>query len=540
MLGSGTFMRASLRFAPLAALLIACGQHVGSTDGGDAANTSDVVLRDVSDDVQGTNLPNGSECNSDMQCESHICVLSPDLVPGCAAPCAVDDDCVGQATGAFCAVDRSASGGRLVCAAIEGGTSGFEGDICNADRDCVSDLCVAHVCREGCSADDQCTAGSHCVTQDINGGAVRVCGHAPITGPTVEDYTVVSGSQFVDRGGNKFFVVPDDAVSLTFITRDMEGSNLYASVPSLVAPDSTPWIDSASWNGVADQPVREILGAYQINSALAPSSDTLAIQPGQYSVVFTLFNDTQAGTRVQSRNTQGIVRVKRAPGGMLPATGTLHMRIFFVGVPGINASTAPSNTALRRAVQGMQTIYAQVGIDVVVDGYADISGTDASTFSVIDTQDEFDQLLTRTSSSSGDVLNLLFVRSISMNAGLEGAIGVAGDIVGPPGIHGTIHSGVVVGWESTMGFGGPAVTAQTMSHECGHYLGLWHTQESQPGCTNMLAAGCSPYHGVDPISDTPSGRASEPYLMNWFTSDGTNGDLSPGEGIVMRSSALVQ
>jgi hypothetical protein len=225
---------------------------------------------------------------------------------------------------------------------------------------------------------------------------------------------------------------------------------------------------------------------------------------------------------------------------MLPSSGTLHMRFFFVGVSGVSAAGAPSNTALQRAIRGMQTIYQQVGIDVVVDGYADITGTDASTYSVIDTEDEFEQLLTRSASSTGDVLNLFFVRSVSMSAGLEGAIGVAGDIVGPPGIHGTIHSGVVVGWESTMGFGGPDVTAQTMAHECGHYLGLWHTQESQPGCTGMLGSGCSPFCGVDPNTDTPSGRASEPYLRNWYTSDGSNTTLSSGEGIVMRSNPLVQ
>ncbi|MEI8258012.1 MAG: hypothetical protein WCJ30_20235, partial [Deltaproteobacteria bacterium] len=454
----------------------------------------------------------------------------------CAAACRTDDDCAGAGIGVFCAVDRAPGGARLACSAVPS-AGGFEGDPCTTDRECVSDLCLSHVCHEGCTADAQCAMGSRCLPQTIAGGTVTVCGYAPITGVTVEDYTVFNESQAVDRGAQRMFVVPDDMVSITFVAQDMVGSDLYAAIPQLIAPDGTSWIDSATWNGIADQPVREWFGERQVNSALAPSSDTLRVQSGQYSVGYTLFNDST--THVSMRQTRGLVRVKRAPGGVLPATGTLHMRIFLVGLAGLNAGNAGSNATLQNALRTMGTIYAQVGINVVVDGYADVSGTDASTYSVIDSEAELEQLLTRSASSTGDVLNLFFVRSVSMSAGLEGAIGVAGDIVGPPGIHGTIHSGVVVGWESTAGFGA-AVTAQTMSHECAHYLGLWHPQESQTGCTTVLAATCSPFRGVDPITDTPSGRGANPYLMNWFTSNGSNIDLSPGEGIVMRSYPIVR
>ncbi len=535
-------MRSPIALACFAGFLFACG---GSTvvlhDGGDAgggqeggADTGGGV--DVPNDVVGTDLPNGSPCVVDRQCASHLCVVGPDLTAGCAAPCHTDDDCSGAGIGVFCAVDRAPGGARLACAAVPNAGS-FEGDPCTTDRECVSDLCLAHVCHEGCTADTQCASGSRCLPQTIAGGTVTMCGYAPITGVTVEDYTVFSESQAVDRGAQRPFVVPDDVVSITFVAQDMVGSELFAAIPTLIAPDGTSWVDSASWDGITDQPVREWLGEQQINSALAPSSDTLRVQSGQYTVGYTLFNDST--THVSMRQTRGLVRVKRAPGGVLPATGTLHMRIFLVGLSGLNAGGAPTNGTLQGALRGMRSIYSQVGIDVVVDGYADVTGTDASTFAVIDSQAELNQLLTRSASSTGDVLNLFFVRSVSMSAGLEGAIGVAGDIVGPPGIHGTIHSGVVVGWESTAGFGA-AVTAQTMSHECAHYLGLWHPQESQPGCTTMLTATCSPFHGVDPITDTPFGRRADTYLMNWYTSDGSNTDLSPGEGIVMRSYPIVR
>lgn len=533
-------MRSPIALAGLAGFLCACGSTVAGSEAGDVRDGGPRDDRgggvDVPLDVVGVDLPLGSPCVVDRQCASHVCVVSAELTAGCAAPCRTDDDCTGMGVGVYCAVDRAPGGARLACAAVPSAGS-FEGDPCASDGACVSDLCLSHACHEGCTADAQCAAGSRCLPQTIAGGTVTVCGYAPISGVTVEDYTVFSESQSVDHGVQRPFVVPDDMVSITFVVQDLAGTELYAAIPTLIAPDGTSWVDSNTWNGITDQPVREWFGEQQINSALAPSSDTLRVQQGQYTVGYALFNGTT--THVSMRQTRGLVRVKRAPGGVLPATGVLHLRIFLVGLSGLDASNAASNGTLQSALRGMRAIYAQVGLDVVVEGYADITGADASTYSVIDSQAELDQLLTHSASSTGDVLNLFLVRSVSMSAGLEGAIGVAGDIVGPPGIHGTIHSGVVVGWESTAGFGA-AVTAQTMAHECGHYLGLWHPQESQPGCVTALAATCSPFHAVDPIADTPFGSRADPYLMNWFTADGSNTDLSPGEGVVMRSFPIVR
>jgi hypothetical protein len=98
---------------------------------------------------------------------------------------------------------------------------------------------------------------------------------------------------------------------------------------------------------------------------------------------------------------------------------------------------------------------------------------------------------------------------------------------------------VVVGWNSTQVGGGLDLLAQTMAHEAGHYLGLWHVQESQPPCSSLSQTGCSAFGSVDPITDTPTGNAGTSYLMFWQT-DGSNTTVSRGEGIVMRSSVLVQ
>ena len=61
-----------------------------------------------------------------------------------------------------------------------------------------------------------------------------------------------------------------------------------------------------------------------------------------------------------------------------------------------------------------------------------------------------------------------------------GLLGKAGGIPGPPLLHGTWHSGVAVSlvdyydYEPNIGI---PVTAETMAHELGHQLGLFHTSE---------------------------------------------------------------
>jgi hypothetical protein len=291
-----------------------------------------------------------------------------------------------------------------------------------------------------------------------------------------------------------------------------------------------------------DQPVRELMGIPQINTALAPSSDTLRMQPGRYTAFFYVANPTGATMPVRTRRMRATVRIKRAPMGVF-ASGTLHLRVHVVGAPGgLTAATAPTSARLRNALANMNTALGAVGVRVVVDGYAEIVGAAGMQLGTIDSRAELGQLLaTSTPAAGNDVLNLYVIHGIAPSSGLENAIGVAGDIVGPVGIHGTTRSGVVVAWDTTGGGGGRDLLAQVMAHECAHYLGLWHTRESRPGCTSVGQMNCSPFNGVDPIADTPTDEpTSRGYLMHWSTADGTNFRLSPGQGTVLRASVLVR
>jgi hypothetical protein len=212
--------------------------------------------------------------------------------------------------------------------------------------------------------------------------------------------------------------------------------------------------------------------------------------------------------------------------------------VWLVGLPGLTATNAPSNVRLQAALTRMRQIYAaaNVGLDVV--GYQDFPAALAARYAVIDSRAELQELFARTAGAVGPVLNLMLVRGISSSAGLENAIGIAGAIAGPAGLHGTVASGVVAGWETTLGR--VDLLPQTLAHECGHYLGLWHTRESQAACATPSQMMCSPFGGVDPITDTPTDASAANYLMYWQASNGGNVAISPGQSVVMRGHPLVQ
>jgi hypothetical protein len=137
----------------------------------------------------------------------------------------------------------------------------------------------------------------------------------------------------------------------------------------------------------------------------------------------------------------------------------------------------------------MQSIYAQVGVQLGDLTYIDITGPDATRFTDLNESD-----LGALMQLSGDpgahdgAINIFFVHSI-FGASLPGFI-ILGESAGIPGvpIRGTSGSGLAVTMADFPN--GLDTIAYTMAHETGHWLGLFHTTEAQ---------GTS----FDPLPDTP-------------------------------------
>lgn len=479
----------------------------------------------------------GALCSSDAECETGLlCALDANITHVCTTPCTTDAECA--ASGSRCAIDRGAGGApRALCGVVDPG-SAVEGEPCARDNECGSNYCANNICRLFCNADTQCATGARCLAAPGLTG-VRACGFEPVTAPRVDEFAIFEGSAGVDRPTERAFELSPDAVSWSMWVQDLAGRELFAGIVRVTAPDGTDWIDSTTWTIVRDQPIRDILATQQINSVLAPSSDTLRLQPGRYSYFAGLFNDR--GTSVTSRRMRIVLRVKRAPGGALPAAGTLRVRFFFAPGVGVSAANAMSNARLQAALTGMRQAYASVGITVAVAGYEDVTAADAARYTIIDSSTEMDDLFATRTAANSDEVNVFLVRSIAATTGLDGAIGIAGDIVGPPGVHGTIQSGVVIGWDSTANGGGARdLLSNTLSHEVGHYLGLWHTRERLAACTSPTQMDCGPFGAVDPISDTPADAAGAARnTMFWSATPGLL-TFSAGQGRVLRSSVIVQ
>ncbi len=543
---SGDFSRRGpVRTPSLLALLFAagCGSATvipsSTTDGGVDAVTPDVVTPDVvtpdvvTPDVPTGALPVGAACERDDQCMTGMCAQGPNLAHTCVQSCSRNEDCFPLGVTFNCALDRG-GGGRWVCGAVD--LAGEDpGNACASDADCFSNVCLEGRCHNACASDADCTAGWRCTPFSLTGGRSRYCGHAPITGPTVETYTLFEDTTPVDRSIDPSrLITAADTVSITWTTQDREGSDLFAAITRVEAPDATALVDLRTWTIVRDQSIRTMPARYQFNSAFLPSRDGQRVMPGAYTSMHALLNDRTSG--VDTRRMRATVQVKRAPGGVMNS-GTVLLRVWFVGTRGINAATAMTNARFVAAVAEMRRIYATAGLNVSIVGFVDAAAADATTFSIIDSSDELHQLFTRTGGNPDPVLNLMFVRGISSSAGLENAVGIAGTIGGPAGYNGTYASGVVIGWESTQG-GRTDILPQVMAHECGHYLGLWHPVEQLAGCTTSTQTMCSPFGGVDAITDTPTGNAATSNLMFWQAQGGTT--ISAGQAGVMRGHMLVR
>ena len=224
----------------------------------------------------------------------------------------------------------------------------------------------------------------------------------------------------------------------------------------------------------------------------------------------------------------------------------LDVNIYLVGVNGITAQTAPMNQNMQSVLTAFDEIYAKAGVKLGKVRYFDITGADAQRFSVIRSDDEVSELTTlskRPGDTRDDVLslNIFFVRAFAMGGG---AIGVSLGLPGPSGLHSTPASGVVftsefIGNQVRDGSTGQRVdgnryTGIVMAHEVGHYLGLFHTTETN---------GSS----LEPLMDTPQCARGDfprncPDLNNlMFPLAGiTHTDVSANQGSVILANPLTK
>jgi hypothetical protein len=230
-----------------------------------------------------------------------------------------------------------------------------------------------------------------------------------------------------------------------------------------------------------------------------------------------------------------------------PEWSTMDVNYWFVGTPGYSAQNALEKDKFKALHNTFKQAMQSHGV-LLGDLYTfDITGANATKYTYIDTGgdgyeiDEHSELVALSAGlpPENKGVNFFFVQGFNG----WGLLGKAGGIPGPPLLHGSHSSGVVVSmsdfYDQPNHIAIP-VTAETMAHELGHQLGLFHTSE-QTGA----------YH--DPIPDTPEctadgngdgvvsyseceGKGTD-NLMFWSIS--LSAKLTPGQKFVIHRNATM-
>jgi hypothetical protein len=198
------------------------------------------------------------------------------------------------------------------------------------------------------------------------------------------------------------------------------------------------------------------------------------------------------------------------------STRTLDVAFYIVanintlGGVSLNAANAPNDPSVKRMVNTFTGIYAKAGITVGTVTFYDVPDAARTRFGthvnadLTGPCDELDQMFLLSSANPGNTLNLFLVQSITSKSSAGGSVvGIDGTIPGPASFSGTVHSGAAVSladlFSGTCNPVPPGAidircgadeTAYIAAHEAGHFLGLFHTTESDG-------------RDFDPITDTP-------------------------------------
>jgi len=418
---------------------------------------------------------------------------------------------------------------------------------CDVPADCRAGYtCFAFratgVCLPKCTSDADCSdpepvcdlATGYCAPRSTGGmgmtsDTVNLTPNGPISvdGVTLSDRLVVT--------------IPAGAVSVTFVGEAVSDPTALITIARLEQTTddfvtSTRLFEQGSINSIIRVAPPAVEGAFSVlypNSPAAPFKASTATTTVKVGIRL----DASGPTTVKVT-----ALLRRAPSPVV-TQGQIDLNLFFVGVPGLSAGSAPTDPRFQQIFSQVKSTWSKVGITVGNVSYLDLSPADAARFSYLD-ENDLGTLMTRSKNATRDnAMNVFFVNTINGDI-LAGYVilGVSAGLPGAP-IRGTTASGLAVTMaDFPQGLGKIALT---WAHEGGHNLGLFHTTE---------ASGTA----FDPLDDTPEcsrtrdtngNRIVESSecqgvgadnLMFWTTSPtGLNLNLTPNQGFVLLRDPVV-
>lgn len=411
----------------------------------------------------------GEACAASEQCASGLCLL-----PGayCSDRCGGAPECE---AGLFCGVASTEDEVETRCLRPIG--DGAPGALCQRGDQCQSGLCSRGSCVYPCGGDSGCAGGASCERgwAEANGlGEVELdlCYAEAAAGVDLQDLGAIP----TERGcAHVEFEVPEGIVSFAVVTWTEEA--ILLEPRNLIGPDDQHLIDS---RGVG------LIRVYDRDhelTVLVPNTDrTEALpRPGRYEM--DICARELDGPMLLDADLRVRVLLKaRDSGRCADGVMTLNLHLAPNTYGPMTADDAADSPYINQILDQLRHYYEnQCHIRLGEVRYFDL----ASGYGVIGSEEELYEMFSNVSATAPlATANVFLVRDLGGVA--EWIAGISGGLPGPPMLRGTPHSGLALATQQE-----GEVAGDTLAHELGHFLGLYHTTEMN-GATQ------------DTIDDTPS------------------------------------
>ncbi|RAL23701.1 hypothetical protein DL240_05960 [Lujinxingia litoralis] len=341
------------------------------------------------------------------------------------------------------------------------GGPGASYNVCTYGTDCGD--CGEREGLRNCNANADCAEGLLC---NATGQCVSSQGGSSIEFVTLTDFQA-SAQDVWDSS----FAVTGDVRSVSLIV-ELASPDATAYIWTVATPQGTLLYDIER----SDQSLMHLSPVTYGGQMglLMPNSPQYALNPGTYTVRFWAEDPTQV--RVHAM-------IKRGPSS--PQGGSLPVTFWFAEQNILSAATAQSDEDFQYALNIMRQIYANIGIALGPIFYRDVGGTLGRQLAA--PQD--DEVLCRGMRQVATAGNLPGINLLMFDdaPGMT-ILGLSCGLPGAPSRPGVVRSGATAALAYLRS--DPDVFAETIAHEAGHYLGLFHTTE-RTGTDH------------DPLDDTP-------------------------------------